>query len=379
MLYDLVLKGGTLIDPAREIHAVKDLAFTEGRVSDIGHDLSTADADQVIDCTGYLVIPGLIDFHVHVFWGCGHYGMEPDPHCIARGATTVVDAGSAGADNFEGFRKYVMDASTTRIFAFLHLSSQGLLTPDIGELENIRYANVARCVDMIEKHRDRLFGVKVRLTNKLIQPSAGVQPLFLAREAADAVGLPLMVHPNNAWCESIDEILTVMRTGDILTHCFHGGGCGVLDEKGCIRKSVRDAMERDVLFDVGHGQKSFKWEVVETALEQGLIPYTISSDLHRHNIDGPVYDLATTISKFLYLGMSLDDAVSRSTAHPARLLGMADEIGTLKTGACGDAVLMKMETGSFEFFDADGTCRVGRQRLIPAKAVKDGKEFQYPG
>ena len=376
MSYDLMLKGGTLIDPAQAIHAAKDVAFTDGRVTDIGDDLSAGDADRIIDCTDCLVVPGLIDFHVHVFWGCGHYSMEPDPHCIAKGATTVLDAGSAGADNFEGFRKYVMDASDTRIFAFLHISSQGLLTPNIGELENIQYANVSRCVEMIERHRDRLLGVKVRMTNKLIQPSAGIRPLFLAREAADAVGLPVMVHPNSAWCESLDDILAVMKAGDILTHCFHGSGCGVLDEKGNLRDSVRDAVGRGVLFDVGHGQGSFKWEVVEAALDQGLIPYTISSDLHVYNIDGPVYDLATTISKFLHLGMTLDDAVLRSTVHPARLLGMNGEIGTLKTGAHGDAVVMKMETGMFDFFDAHGTRRQGGRRLVPKTVIRAGKEYR---
>lgn len=377
MSYDLMLKGGTLIDPAQGIHAIKDVAFTDGKVSDVGDDLSTENAAQVIDCKDCLVVPGLIDLHVHVFWGCGHYSIEPDPYCIAKGATTVLDVGSAGADNFEGFRKYVIDASSTRIYALLHISSQGLLTPNIGELENIQYANVSRCVDMIEKHRDRLLGVKVRMTNKLIQPSAGIRPLFLAREAADAVKLPIMVHPNSAWCNSIDDILAVMKAGDMLTHCFHGGGCGVLDEKGHLRDSVRDAMERGVLFDVGHGQGSFKWEVVEPALDQGLIPYSISSDLHVYNINGPVYDLATTISKFLHLGMTLDDAILRSTVHPARVLSMADKIGTLKSGAFGDAVVMKMETGAFDFFDAHGTSRAGRQRLVPTAVVKDGKEFRY--
>lgn len=378
MSYDLILKGGTLIDPAQAIHAPKDVAFTAGRVSDVGDELPTENASQIIDCTDCLVVPGLIDVHVHVFWGCGHYSIEPDPYCIAKGVTTVLDVGSAGADNFEGFRKYVMDASNTRILALLHISSQGLLTPNIGELENIQYANVSRCVDMIEKHRDRIIGVKVRLTNKLVQPSAGIRPLFLAREAADAVQLPIMVHPNSAWCDSIDDILAVMKAGDILTHCFHGGGCGVLDDKGHLRDSVRDAMDRGVLFDVGHGQGSFKWEVVEPALDQGLIPHTISSDLHIYNIDGPVYDLATTISKFLHLGMTLDDAISRSTANPAGVLGMGGAIGTLKPGAHGDAVVMKMETGSFDFFDAHGTSREGRRRLVPAAVVSAGKEYKYP-
>ena len=269
-----------------------------------------------------------------------------------------------------------MEASDTRIFAFLHISSQGLLTANIGELENIQYANVSRCVDMIEKHRDRLLGVKVRLTNNLVQPSAGIQPLFSAREAADAVGLPIMVHPNNAWCDTIDDILAVMKEGDILTHCFHGSGCGILDKKGNLRDSVRDAADRGVLFDVGHGKGSFKWEVVEAALDQGLIPFTISSDLHVYNIDGPVYDLSTTISKFLHLGMTLDDAVLRSTANPAQLLGMSGRIGTLKSDARGDAVVMKLETGSFDFFDAHGACRKGGERLVPKVVIKDGKEYK---
>jgi dihydroorotase len=376
MAYDLILKGGTLIDPAQGIHTEKDVAFKAGTVSAVGDDLATEDAAQVIDCTDHLIVPGLIDVHVHVFWGCGHYSMEPDPNCIAKGVTTVLDAGSAGADNFEGFRRYVMEASDTRIFAFLHISSQGLLTANIGELENIQYANVSRCVDMIEKHRDRLLGVKVRLTNNLVQPSAGIQPLFSAREAADAVGLPIMVHPNNAWCDTIDDILAVMKEGDILTHCFHGSGCGILDKKGNLRDSVRDAADRGVLFDVGHGKGSFKWEVVEAALDQGLIPFTISSDLHVYNIDGPVYDLSTTISKFLHLGMTLDDAVLRSTANPAQLLGMSGRIGTLKSDARGDAVVMKLETGSFDFFDAHGACRKGGERLVPKVVIKDGKEYK---
>jgi dihydroorotase len=373
MTYDLLLKGGTLIDPSEAVHAVKDIGFSDGIVKDVGDNLSDREAAEVLDCAGQFVSPGWIDFHVHVFWGCSHYGIEPDPYCIAKGVTTAVDAGSAGADTVDGFQKHVVEKSDTRLFAFLHISSQGLLSKDIGELEHMEYANVSRTVEMIQKYPDLMLGVKVRLTNKLVIPSAGLRPLHLAREAADRVGLPMMVHPQNAWCESLDDILAVMRKGDVLTHCFHGLACGVLDDDGNLRASVQDAMERGVIYDVGHGRGSFNWEVAERAMEKGLLPYTISSDLHIYNVDGPVFDLATTLSKFLYLGISLDDVLARATQHPAQILGKSDQLGTLKKGACGDAVVFQVDSGSFDFVDAHGQGRTGEKRLTPTNVIRAGK------
>lgn len=376
MTYDLLLKGGTLIDPAEAIHSVKDIGFKEGIVTDIGDNLSDQEAAEVLDCTEQFVSPGWIDFHVHVFWGCSHYGIEPDPYCIAKGVTTAVDAGSAGADTFDGFRKYVIEKSDTRLFAFLHISSQGLLSKGIGELEHMEYANVSKAVEMIQKYPDLMLGVKVRLTNNLVIPSAGLRPLYLAREAADSVRLPMMVHPQNAWCENLDDILAVMRKGDVLTHCFHGFACGLLDDSGNLRPSVQDAMERGVIFDVGHGQGSFKWEVAERAIEKGLLPFTISSDLHIYNVEGPVFDLATTLSKFLYLGMSLDDVLARATRHPAQVLGKSDQIGSLNIGACGDAVVFNLESGSFDFEDAHGQFRTAKKRLTPTNVIRAGKVYR---
>jgi dihydroorotase len=376
MTYDLLLKGGTLIDPAEAIHGVKDIGFKEGIVTDVGDNLSDQEAAEVLDCNEQFVSPGWIDFHVHVFWGCSHYGIEPDPYCIAEGVTTAVDAGSAGADTFDGFRRYVIEKSDTRLFAFLHISSQGLLSKGIGELEHMEYANVSKAVEMIQKYPDLMLGVKVRLTNNLVIPSAGLRPLYLAREAADSVRLPMMVHPQNAWCENLDDILAVMRKGDVLTHCFHGFACGLLDDSGNLRPSVQDAMERGVIFDVGHGQGSFKWEVAERAIEKGLLPFTISSDLHIYNVEGPVFDLATTLSKFLYLGMSLDDVLARATRHPAQVLGKSDQIGSLKIGACGDAVVFNLESGSFDFEDAHGQFRTAKKRLTPTNVIRAGKVYR---
>jgi dihydroorotase len=376
MTYDLLLEGGLLIDPAQGIHAVMDVAFAGGRVAMVGEGLPSLDAAEVVDCAQRIVTPGMIDLHVHVFWGVSHYGIEPDPHCVARGVTTAVDAGSSGADNFAGLRKYVMDASDTRLFAMLHISAQGMLNPEVGELDDPRFASVSRAVDMIEQHRDGILGVKVRLTkHSVVSEQLGTRPLHMAREAADAVGLPIMVHPQDAWCDSIDDILVVMREGDILTHCFHGLGCGILDLEGNVRPSVRDAAERGVVFDVGHGRGSFKWEVAERAVQQGFLPHTISSDLHIYSIDGPVHDLATTVSKFMYFGLSLDDVLERVTATPARILGVPDKIGTLKVGSVGDAVVFRLQEGAFEFVDAHGNQRAGEQKLEPTLVVRSGKPY----
>jgi len=374
MTYDLLIKGGTLIDPAQDIQAHKDVAFAGGAVVAIGDDLPTGEAREVLHACGRIVAPGMIDLHVHVFAGVSHYGIEPDPTCLAKGATTVVDAGSAGADTFPGFRKYVIDVSQTRIFARLNISSPGMVTREIGELHIPEYANVGKACEMIEQHRDVILGVKVRLTrNTVVSEAARMTPLHRAREAADAADVPIMVHPQGAWCGSIDDILAVMGEGDILTHCFHGHACGILDEDGKVRSSVREAMERGVVFDVGHGQGSFRWEVAQQAMAQGVEPQTISSDLHVYNVNGPVYDLATVVSKFLHLGMRLNEALAKVTAAPAQVLSMADQIGTLAVGAWGDAAVFELQQGQFQLMDAHGQVRIGRQKLVPVAVVKGGR------
>lgn len=377
MPYDLLLQGGLLVDPAQGIHAVQDVAFAAGKVAAVAPDLSAHTAQQVIDCRGHIVAPGMIDLHVHVFWGVSHLGIEPDPHCIAKGVTTAVDAGSAGADTFPGFRKYVIDVSATRLFAQLNISTQGMLSPEVGELDDIRFVNVPRAIDMMEAHRDVILGVKVRLTkDAIVSQAAGMRPLNLAREAADAVGLPIMVHPQAAWCDSIDDILAVMRKGDIMTHCYHGMTHGILDAQGRVRDAVLDAMDRGIVFDVGHGAGSFSWQTAEQALAQGVLPHTISSDLHHYNVNGPVYDLATTVSKFLYLGLPLEEALRRVTATPAQVIRMADQIGTLKVGAWGDAVVFERQTGQFALHDSRGEMRTGNQRLVPVTVIRAGAVYE---
>ncbi len=377
MPYDLLIAGATLVDPAQGAHAVADIAFRDARVAAVAAKLRREDAREVIDATGRHVIPGMIDVHVHVFEGVSHYGIPPDPTCLAKGATTVVDAGSAGADTFPGFRKYVIDMSETRVLAQLNISSQGMLTQEIGEFTIPEYANVAKACAMIEKHRDVILGVKVRLTkNSLVSEASGMTPLHRAREAADAAGLPIMVHPQDAWCDSLDDILAVMGDGDILTHCFHGHPCGILDGRGRIRSSVHDAIARGVLFDVGHGSGSFSWRVVESALEQGVEPHTISSDLHFYNVNGPVYDLANVVTKFLHLGMSVDDAIAKVTSVPAGIIGMDGQIGTLAVGTWGDAVVCELREGEYRLEDSHGEMRLGSRQFAPVTVIKGGRVYR---
>lgn len=377
MNYELLIKNGTVVDPAQGIHARKDVAFANGRVSAISDEIPTSDAREVLDAQGCFVTPGLIDLHVHVFYGVSHFGIEPDPTCLARGATTVVDAGSAGADTFPGFRKYVIDVSDTRILAQLNISSQGMLTQEIGELENPDYADIGKACQMIEQHRDIILGVKVRLTREsIVGERAQMLPLHRAREAADAVGLPIMVHPQDAWCESIDDILAFMGERDILTHCFHDMECGILDENGRIRDAVHAAIERGVIFDVGHGAGSFSWDVVQKAMAQGVEPTTISSDLHVYNVNGPVYDLVNVVNKFLYLGMSLDDALAKVTSIPAETILMSGQVGTLAVDAWGDAVIFELRAGEFQLVDAGGEAKIGSQKLEPIVVVKGGQVYR---
>lgn len=377
--YDLLIKGGTVVDPAQKIHGRRDVAFKDGQVAALADVIPIDQASQVVDAASRIVTAGLIDLHVHVFEDVSFLGVNPDAECLARGSTTIVDAGSAGAQTFPGFRKYVVEVSETRIFAQLNISVQGMLTELVGELDDIRWVDVPRALQTIENNRDVILGVKVRLTrDSIVGRSAGIAPLHLAREVADAAGLPIMVHPQNAWCESIDDILAVMGERDILTHTFHGKNHGILDSDGAVRPSVLEAVERGVIFDVGHGAGSFTWDVAERAINQGFAPQTISTDIHTQSLD-LVRDLPTTMSKFLHLGISLDDAVASSTSRPAEAIRMEERLGTLKPGSWGDAVVLDLVEGDFDLRDTAGESRTLHQLLRPEVVVKGGKVYQRAG
>ena len=297
--YDLLIRGGRVIDPSQNLSAETDVAIAQGKVARIAANIPATEARSVLDARKMLVSPGLVDVHVHVYDGVAPLGIPADPNCIAKGATTVVDAGSAGAHTFPGLRQYVMRQVETRVFALLNISVIGQSTLSDnnawGELLDLRYANAKLAIRTIEQNRDVILGVKVRLTRN-IAGDHDLQALAIAREAADAVRLPLMVHIG-ATFSPLPKILAMLKPRDLITHSFHGREGGILDERGRILPEVRRAVESGVLLDVGHGAGSFSFSTAQKAFSQEILPGTISSDVHQGNVNGPVYDLATTLQR----------------------------------------------------------------------------------
>jgi dihydroorotase len=371
--FDIVVKGGHVLDVWQGIDDERDIGVRAGRVVAIEQDIEAGNA-PVVDARGLLATPGLIDLHVHVWQGVANLGIEADPHCVRRGATTVYDAGSAGSDTYEGFQKYVIDVSSTRIKAFLHISSQGQLNRDIGELTDLRYADVESAVKTCARYSESIVGIKIRMTKNLVGQN-GREGLKRARAVCEATGLPLMLHPNDSPL-SLEEMLGQMKAGDIMTHCFHQSETGILDELGRVRPEARKAVEGGILFDVGHGAGSFSYQVAAAAMAQGLLPGTVSSDLHKWNLAGPVYDLATTVAKFMLLGWNLSEAIEKVTVAPARAMGMLGEIGTLAPGACADIALFSVREEPRELVDALGEKRISECWLQPVKTLRAGQVFE---
>jgi len=372
-VYDTLIRGGLVVDPSQGIHERMDLAITHGKVAALQESIPANQARHVVDAQGRIVTPGLVDLHTHLYWGVSHYGLDADENCVMKGVTTALEAGSAGAQNFPGLRRYVIERSHTRILALLNISSIGMAVQAVGELEEPRYADREHARRVVEKNRDLIVGMKVRLSPNVVGAN-WLEPLRSTLEVAADAGIRVMVHIGDTDAP-LEEILPMLREGDVLTHAFHGRGHSILDDEGEVLPVVRAAQERDVWLDVGHGQRSFSFHVMKRALEQGVLPTTISSDLHAHNLAGPVFDLATTLSKFLMLGLSLDEVIERSTEAPARLLGMEGKIGTLQAGAEGDVAVWELREGEFTFEDSYQNTLTGRLKLEPVLTLKGGEMF----
>lgn len=371
--YDLVLAGGTVIDPASGLHDRRDVGIVSGRIAAIESSIPGGDAGEVIDASGAFVVPGLVDLHVHVYPGVADLSIEADPTCLGRGATTVVDAGSSGANTFPGFRRWVIQPSRGRILAYLNISLAGQIDPFLGELHDLRFADPERAAAVAMANPDVIVGFKVRVSEMLAGPN-GLAGLDRALEAGRATNLPVMVHIGGTPFD-IEEVLARLRPGDVVTHAYTGWQPGaIVSDAGRLVPGAREARERGVRFDVGHGAGSFTWPVAEAALADGFRPDTISSDLHRFNIATPVHDLATTLSKFLLLGLSLDEVIAMATTAPAAALGAAGAgLGTLAVGAEADVTVLRLEEGRFALTDSAGTVREGSQRLVPIAAVRAGQ------
>ena len=369
--YDLLVKGGTVVDSSQGLNAARDVAFAGGKVAAVEASIPESSAAEVVEATGLLVTPGLLDLHVHVYWGVSHYGVDPDVGNISTGVTTAVDAGSSGAYTFPAFRRYVLERSATRLYALLNISAMGMISRDVGELEDLRWANVEEAVRVGRENLDRVLGIKARLSTNIVGDS-DVDVLKRALEAAQAIDGFVMVHVGNTRTP-LEELTALLRPGDVVTHAFHGNVHGILDDAGKVMEGIREAQRRGVVFDVGHGAGSFSFDTAEKALSQGFLPGNISSDLHVYNIEGPVFDQVTTLSKFLHLGMSLEEVIRLGTQTTASAIGASDTLGTLKVGAEGDATILRLDEGRFTLTDSLGESVEARQRLSHVRTVKGGR------
>ena len=374
MTYDLVVKNGRVIDPSQGLDGVRDVAFTGGRVAAVELDISSKEAREVVDAAGLVVTPGLIDLHVHVYPGVSHFGVDADYGNVSRGVTTAVDAGSSGAATFGAFRKYVLERADTRLYALLNISLTGMITRKVGELEDMRHADVGEAVRVAEQNRDYVIGIKARLSRTLARDQ-DIEVLKRAIDAAAALDAFVMIHVGHTETP-MEKLVQMLRPGDVVTHTYHGNDHGILTDAGRVMPEMWDAQRRGVIFDVGHGAGSFSFDVAEKALADNFFPGNISSDLHVYNIEGPVYDQVTTISKFLYLGMSLSDIVRLTTQQTASVMGVRSGIGTLAVGAPGDATVMRLDEGSFVFTDSKGRSVTGRERLSHVATVRGGRVYR---
>ena len=368
---ELALRGGRVIDPAIGRDEIATVAISGERIESVGPEVA---AERTIDASGLLVVPGLVDLHTHIYRGVSHYGIDADRHCLARGVTTAVDAGSAGAQTFPGLREYVIDRARTRILAFLHVAVEGMISALVGELEDLRWASPEQAVDRARAHPDVVVGIKVRLGYQMV----GQDPepaLRAARQAADELELPLMVHVIDM-PRPITWLLPSMRRGDIVTHCYHGNDGGIVDDRGRVFEEVFAAREDGVVFDVGHGIGSFAWRVARAALAQGFPPTTISSDVHAHNIHGPVFDQATTLSKLLHLGLPLVEVVRATTAAAAAAIAWDDRLGSLGEGREADVTVLELVPGPHRLTDGARQSEIVAERLVPRWVVRAGEPLE---
>lgn len=384
--FDLVLAGGTVLDPEGGTRRAADVAVAGGRIAAVGEGLARRGAAQVLDVAGRLVTPGLIDLHAHGYWGVTYDGVRIDAVAGRSGVTTWVDAGSAGAATFPGFRRYVVEASRTRVLPFLNLCAVGIIYRGVMEFEDLRFADVGFAVETVEAHRDLIAGIKLRLGRGIVGNNDD-HPVWLAREVADQVGLPIMVHVGDP-PPTLRRLLQALGPGDIVTHCFRGGagGLGGIVLRDGVRPEVREARERGVRFDVGHGAGGFSFATARAALDAGFPPDTISSDLHQQSIVASAQDLPNVLSKFLALGMPLEEMIARATVAPARALrgsrtATADDhrgpdldgLGTLRAGAPADLAVFRLEEGEHVFEDVRGELLTGRQRLVNELTIRAGE------
>jgi dihydroorotase len=384
--FALLIKGGDVLDPSQSLRGKRDIGIHDGLIEAVEADIPAERALRVLDASGKLVTPGLIDLHCHVFPYGSAIGIPADELVAHQCTTTCVSAGGAGANNFAAFRRYVVAQTRTRLYAFVHIANIGLAGFPVPELYNINYARVDEAARAVAENADLVLGIKVRMSENVIAKH-GTEPLKRAVAACEkaATGAKVMCHIGGVeTSELMSQILDLLRPGDILTHAYTGapnpaGAFTNIVQDGRLIPAALAAKQRGVIFDVGHGGGSFDYTVAEAAIAQGCPPDTISSDIHvfSGNTPGMPY-LTWVMSKFLGLGFTLDQVVAMATVNPAKVINRMPKLGTLQVGAPGDVAIMELIEGPVSFVDTRNNTRTGQAYLQPMQTVTAGIPFGRP-
>ena len=370
MKYDVLIKNGTVVDPAAGINGVADVALCGNKIAALGANLP-GDAAIVVEAEGLIVTPGLIDFHTHVFYGGTDIGVSPDAAFLPLGVMTAVDAGSAGSANYAAFSSLIIANSVVRIKSYLNVCPAGLSTVKYHENVAPQCYDEAKVARVLDRYGDEILGLKIRISKELVE-AAGLEPLRQTIALAEQFKLPVAVHTTNP-PEDTAEIAKLLRKGDIYVHVYQGTGNTIIDEAGKVKGEIKAARDRDVLFDAANGGNHWTYAVARAALADGFLPDIISTDITTKTLyKAPVFGLPYIMSKYLNMGMELEKIVAACTSVPARLMNLPGKIGTLQPGAYGDVAIFALEKAAISFPDTKGEVMVGEQLLVPKMTMKDG-------
>ena len=368
--YDLVITGGEVWDPGRGFRQRASVGISGDRIVAIESTINPSSARESIDASGLLLVPGLVDLHTHIHMPAG-WAIDADALAARSGVTTWVDAGTFAAPEVPGFRKFTVAPARARIYGYVYLYPMSR-NPDMDPIKLVRGAMRATG-EAAAKNKDIILGVKFQAGSNM-NGKWSLEFLKIARELCDKYQLPMMLHISSAPPDT-DQVMALMRKGDVVTHCYTGHTLGILDSNGKVRTSVREARARGVLFDVGHGAGSFNFPAARKALDDGFLADTISTDVYAVNINGPVFDMPTTMSKLLHLGMSLEDVLVRSTSNPAKVVDRLPGMGTLAVDGPADIAVIAVEEGSHPLVDSQRNAVTATKRIAARHTICRGRRM----
>jgi len=368
---DLLIQGGTVIDPGQNLHGLLDVAVKDGKIVEVSKGIPQERALKVVSAKDRIVTPGFIDVHTHCFEGVS-FGISADRYCLSRGVTTVVDAGSAGSSTIVNFHKFIANPSTTRILALVNIGVVGTAMLQ-GSYLNLDWVNPQLTAKAAIDNRPVTVGIKIHV-GRTMTGTPDMECLKRALEAAEIARLPLMAHIEDSY-SPLPDILNMLRKGDIYTHCFNNRPHNILDATGKIIPEALQARARGVLFDPAQGGSHLNFDVAEKCLQQNFPPDTISTDLTNTAVERRIFDLPTMVSKFMAIGVEIDKAIAMVTSNAARMFDCGAQIGTLRPGSEADISIFDLRDGKFEFEDSDGGKRTGRQKLVNKSVVRHGQLF----